>query len=83
MIHWKDFILDERFGPILSVPSEQVCATRPGVPSVMEDARSIQETRPEQRPARMVGLSSLDSTQSDKEVSRDVQAGIACSRGEA
>lgn len=50
---------------------------RLGSPSVMEDAKgeqyqplfsgSIQETGQEQRPARMVGLSSLDLAKSSKD----------------
>ncbi len=97
MIFWKDFVLDDSFGPVLSpeifsgdasVPV--VCRRkRLGSPSVMEDARgthtkeeatdvtsSFQETRQEQRPARMVGLSSLDSAQTHKEVSRGDRASV-------
>lgn len=54
---------------------------RLGSPSIMDDARgtqteaidvaSFQETRQEQRPARMVGLSSLDSARSHTDVSGD------------
>lgn len=82
MIFWKDFILDDTIGPVLSPELFQdigeergtlkVCRRkRLGSPSVQEDAwgmkneaievASIQETRQEQRPARMVGHSSLDS----------------------
>jgi hypothetical protein len=69
VILWKDFILDDVVGPILDVDfdDEKEILTscrrkRIGSPSVMEDANGIiQETRQEQRPARMVGLSNLDS----------------------
>jgi hypothetical protein len=82
VIFWKDFILDDVVGPILAdVGSKddkdyKVCRrTRLGSPSVMEDARgnTIQETGQEQRPARMAGLSSLDSSttaQTHTDVSR-------------
>ena len=60
MIIWKDFILDDFLGPVL----KDVRATDSDGTSIMEDANagSIQETRQGSRPARMVGFSSLDST---------------------
>jgi hypothetical protein len=79
VILWKDFILDENIGPVLSpeifegdAPVPTSCRRkRLGSPNCQEDGRgitneatsivSIQETRQKQRPARMVGLSSLDS----------------------
>ncbi len=61
MILWMDFILDDKFGPLLSIDSSGV-GTKDGadVVSVMEDGRSnhIQETGQERRPARMAGKSS-------------------------
>lgn len=83
MITWKDFILDDVMGPSLSLPwdnreSKSCREERLGSPNVMEDEigikSSIQETGQEQRPARMVGLSSLDSVETDTEVSRDDRA---------
>ena len=105
MILWKDFVLDDDFGPVLSPelflgdePVPTSCRRkRLGSPSIMDDARGtqngttprnldgvpIQETRQEQRPARMVGLSSLDSAQSHTDVSRGDRANILRRRGEA
>lgn len=86
MIFWNDFVLDDATGPLLSVEFDaemliKVCRNRkPGCPSVTEDAGQcsentsyIQETRQEQRPARMVGLSSLDLAQASKDAGRSVQ----------
>ena len=72
MIRWKDFVLDDVIGPSLILDFNECRETRPGsAQSVMEDAKAhIQETRQEQRPARMVGLSSLDSSPFDMEVDR-------------
>jgi hypothetical protein len=69
VIIWKDFILDDVVGPVMIDPSDidvnesEVCRrTRLGSTIIMEDEHGIiQETRQEQRPARMVGHSSLDS----------------------
>jgi hypothetical protein len=67
VITWKDFILDDDvLGAIMIDPLdkefESCRRTRLGSPIVMEDETGIiQETRQEQRPARMVGHSSLDS----------------------
>ena len=99
MILWKDFVLDGAVGPLLTFPEEllELCDTecrekRLGSPSVMEDAIgtnempegiSIQETRQEQRPARMVGLSSLDFVQTGKEASRSNRAQPSRRRGDA
>jgi hypothetical protein len=56
-----DFVLDDRFGPLLSIDSSGAGANDGAdVVSVMEDGRSnhIQETGQERRPARMAGESS-------------------------
>jgi hypothetical protein len=85
VITWKDFVFDDVMGPIL-MDFESCRGTRLGSPSVMEDANGIiQETGQEQRPARMVGLSNLDSkAQSHMEVSRGHRASeIPRLRGEA
>ena len=69
MIIWKDFILDERVGPILSVDLAVELATEGAdAVSVMEDGgrHHIQETGQERRPARMVGESSLESNASSR-----------------
>lgn len=71
MITWTDFVLDDVIGPSLAIRPAQGEGSRwtqagDGL-SVMEDARSlavdvpIQETGQEQRPARMVGSTGLDS----------------------
>ena len=78
MILWNDFILDSELGPILALPEERRSGNRITVRSGDTDARKgasgkkivhstyIQETRQEQRPARMVGPSSHDSAQEDR-----------------
>ena len=81
MIFWKDFILDDVAGAILAMPDEdltssQSCreAKRLGGPNTRNGASGInkahsaliQETRQEQRPARMGGHSSHDSAQVDR-----------------
>jgi hypothetical protein len=56
-----DFVLDDKFGPLLSIDSLGAGAKDGAdVVSVMEDGRSnhIQETGQERRPARMAGESS-------------------------
>ena len=74
MILWKDFVLDDEIGPsILASLLDGVVVTTTscrsvvsGSPRVMEDAMGssiIQETRRDQRPARMVGYTSLDVQQ--------------------
>ncbi len=79
MITWMDFVFDDVVGPVLAVPDGDLESrgTRHGRPSVMDDAgkkgvvnpTSFQETRQEQRPARMAGLSGLDSiARTDMEV---------------
>ncbi|MEN9724021.1 MAG: hypothetical protein RJB38_2007 [Pseudomonadota bacterium] len=63
MITWLDFILDERFGPLLAIDSrEESAIDGADVVSVMEDGggHHIQETRQVRRPARMAGKSSLE-----------------------
>ena len=80
MIIWKDFILDDIVGPVLALPEDLPqtggCSgkqlgspdTRNGASGkqrASHDAK-IQETRQEQRPARMVGPSSHDSAQVDR-----------------
>ena len=78
MIFWKDFVFDDVLGPVLApsifeeedeTGSTSCRNERFGSPSDQEDAMGsavsevvIQETGQEQRPARMVGHSSLDST---------------------
>jgi hypothetical protein len=60
MIFWKDFVLDEAIGAHLVCNDDGLHSL-----TVMEDGsreNTIQETRQEQRPARMAGLSSLEST---------------------
>jgi len=79
VITWKDFIFDEVIGPYLDV--DLSCRkAKLGDPCIREDATgkketpesvSIQETGQEQRPARMVGLSSSEDTQSAMEGGRD------------
>lgn len=65
MIIWQDFILDDVCGPLLidellDNVNIQVCrGKRIGGANIMDD--EIQETRQEQRPTRMEGLSNLDS----------------------
>lgn len=91
MIFWKDFILDDVCGPVLSLNETertgmQVCRRgRLGGSGIMEDARSgvsIQETEQEQRPARMVGHSF--SAQTGMEAGGGTQAEFeACRQGEA
>jgi hypothetical protein len=60
MIFWKDFILDEKFGPLLTWVG---VAGMGDVAAVTEDSdgRNIQETRQERQPARMVGNDLLES----------------------
>lgn len=77
MITWKDFVLDDVVGPVLSFlneTEEQELSCREmrfGSTSIRNDAKvAIQETGQEQRPARMVGQSSLISAQTDMEVGR-------------
>ena len=93
MITWNDFVLDQETGPLLWVemdPGQEISVCRrcqSGRPSVMEDAGdavcvSIQETRQEQRPARMVGLSSLDFARTGMEASRCDQTELLRRRGE-
>ena len=74
MITWKDFVLDDFLGPVLS--------STPDVWAIMEDERtanealgkaSIQETRQGQRPARMVGSSGLDAVRLGKDADRTSQ----------
>lgn len=78
-IFWKDFVLDDVFGPLLAFPETSAsCRTeaQAGCTDTQEGIRAkIQETRTEQRPARMVGLSDLDSSaQVDREVGRRIPA---------
>ena len=97
MILWKDFILDDFVGPVLAnienEPAPKSCRRkRFGSPSVMEDAMgaktetseyvSIQETRQERWPARMVGFSSLDSASSGMEAGEGYRVSISWKRRE-
>lgn len=72
MIYWQDFILDDVCGPLLMDEllkdiNIQVCrGKRIGNANIMDDVAAvhsvqIQEARQDQRPARMEGLSNLDS----------------------
>ena len=90
MILWKDFVLDDFLGPVLLMPEEEsqntkVCREeRLGSPIVMEDeGMQIQETRQEQRLARMAGLTSLDLAQTGMEAGRSNRAQSTRQRGEA
>ena len=101
MIFWKDFILDDILGPILNFPEtkesegkkkedESCRRKRLGSPKVMDDAREvagtlIQETGQVKRPARMVGLSSLDSSaaQTRTEASREHRANSLRRKGDS
>lgn len=93
MIYWQDFVLDDVFGPLLNMEEQdKVRRAKPrlGGTGVNDDARAkIQETGTEQRPARMVGLSGLDSiknsnAQLDMEVDRSYRAEeIVRQRGKA
>ena len=73
--------MDDNFGPLLNFENEDPSDSRRmrfGSPSIRKDANSsngvqdstrlIQETRQEKRPARMVGLSGLDSASEDMDV---------------
>ena len=70
MILWKDFILDDFFGPSLLLESETSIGCREARTEDSQyrqedagetQAGQIQETGQLQRPARMVGFSRLDS----------------------
>lgn len=63
MITWKDFVLDDRFGALLSTRSlAESSREGAGEASVMDDGvgTQIQETGQVRRPARMAGESSLE-----------------------
>jgi hypothetical protein len=84
VIYWNDFILDDVMGPLLNIEEDNQsypscrAVRKTGRPSTYEgaeDEQQIQETRQEQRPARMVGLSVLESTRlEDMEVDRSDRA---------
>jgi hypothetical protein len=83
VICWNDFILDDVLGPVLNFGDEDVSYTscravrngRPSTSNGTEVVNQIQETSREQRPARMVGHSVLDSNRlEDMEVDRSDQA---------
>jgi len=92
VIYWKDFIMDDvmgaHFAPDFENVSIQVCRKTVAVRAcVMDDAKdgytneapecaSIQETRQEHEPARMVGLSSLDSARAGMEAGRSGRNGL-------
>ncbi len=68
MITWKDFVLDDRFGALLSTGSITVVSREgAGGASVMDDGAGtqIQETGQVRRPARMAGESSLEVIAAD------------------
>lgn len=87
-------MLDDRFGPLLINSAEEGAQSlsadtssrkvRMGCSGVMEDAggEQIQETGQERRPARMVGKSSLDSSQARMEAGRSEPTSLR-QRGEA
>jgi hypothetical protein len=97
VIYWNDFIFDEVVGFVLAMPEEhkdeEVRGTRLGGSSIRNDAEltnaveqftAIQETRREQRPARMVGLSGLDSNaaSSDRKSASASEPMVPRQRGE-
>jgi hypothetical protein len=65
VIRWNDFVFDEVLGFVLDIEGSpnEFRAERTGGSSGEDAATTgpIQETRDEQRPARMVGFSDLDS----------------------
>jgi hypothetical protein len=68
VITWKDFVLDEILGAVLT-DSEGSC-TGSGSNLTEESRTSVQETRQGQRPARMVGESGLDFVQAGMDAGR-------------
>lgn len=70
MIYWMDFAIEEtangKLGAFLVCDSTNEKTA--GSQSQDEAAGRIQETRQVQRPARMVGLNSLESTLNDTDV---------------
>jgi hypothetical protein len=84
VIYWKDFAFDEVFGPLLVVSESE----KPnGAAGIRNDAVvKIQETRQEQRPARMVGtLHAMLVDDTGMEAGRDLRTGTDSihSRGES
>lgn len=76
MIYWGDFLLDQTLGPVL-VSSEGSRL----VEAQEELGGRIQETRPTQRPARMVGIERLESAFDDKDVGKvESRESLAASR---
>jgi len=64
VIYWKDFYFDQVLGPILVCEDDQRKSA-----GIMDDAHNtIQETRHQQQPARMVGGKSLDFQTTDMDV---------------
>lgn len=95
MIHWNDFVFDDVVGFVLAMPDEaEVRAERLGGLSIRSDAggvenavmeiMAIQETRREQRPARMAGPSGLDSNavSSDRKSAGFTEPTLVRQRGE-
>lgn len=80
MITWTDFIFDDVVGPVL----KDVRATDSDGTSIKDDTHtgSIQETRQGPRPARMVGLSSLENDPLGKEAIRGRSNRVLRQRGE-
>ncbi len=72
MIYWKDFVFDEVCGPLLVVGE-----TPDGDLGIRKDAVvKIQETRQEQRPARMVGtLHAMLVDDTGMEAGRELRSG--------
>jgi hypothetical protein len=72
-----DFVLDERFGPLLNLGSEASGEVeQPGSGGIRNDADGTQnqETSQVERPARMVGQTELDSAENDRKSLRSIQA---------
>lgn len=80
MIYWKDFVFDEVCGPLLVVSEKPS-----GVLGVTEGAvGKIQETRQEQRPARMAGaLHTILVDDTGMEAGRDLHEDSLTTRGES
>ncbi len=95
MIRWTDYVFDKVLGPVLDVPEPGVKVCQEELLAhnrITEDANgktasqkceAIQETGQEQRPARMVGLSSSDlPSRAGMEASRGTRAKFPWRRGE-
>jgi len=73
VIFFCDFELNDVFGPLLVVREPR---TSDGDLGIRKDAIDNQETRQEQRPARMVGtLQSIEKSNSDLVIETGMEAG--------